>query len=215
MPMIGFDPAHSFGPDVARRYDQFPRGDEAAAVDFLAALARGDSALEFAIGTGRIAIPLAQRGVRVEGIELSAAMVEQLRTKPGGTDMDVHVGDMTTTQTGRTYPLVYLVFNTIFNLLTQDDQIRCFENAARHLADDGVFLVEAAVPSAWLPATSTSTQNESSQRLWCLTSADTTRSPRSLTRTTSASMPPVFTWVRSRAASPGRPNSTSWHDLLD
>jgi hypothetical protein len=65
--------------------------------------------------------------------------------------MDVHVGDMTTTQTGRTYPLVYLVFNTIFNLLTQDDQIRCFENAARHLTDDGVFLVEAAVPSAWLP----------------------------------------------------------------
>jgi SAM-dependent methyltransferase len=149
--MIGFDPARSFGPDVARRYDQFPRGDEAAAVDFLAELARGDSALEFAIGTGRIAIPLAQRGVRVEGIELSAAMVEQLRSKPGGTDMDIHVGDMTTTQTGRTYPLVYLVFNTIFNLLTQDDQIRCFENAARHLTDDGVFLVEAAVPSAWLP----------------------------------------------------------------
>jgi SAM-dependent methyltransferase len=149
--MIGFDPAHSFGPDVARRYDQFPRGDEAAAADFLAEYARGDSALEFAIGTGRIAIPLAQHDVRVEGIELSAAMVEQLRTKPGGTDMDVHVGDMTTTQTGRTYPLVYLVFNTIFNLLTQDDQIRCFENAARHLTDDGAFLVEAAVPSAWLP----------------------------------------------------------------
>lgn len=149
--MIGFEPAGSFGPDVARRYDDSPRGDEEAAADFLAGYARGDSALEFAIGTGRIALPLAARGVRVDGIELSDAMVEQLRTKPGGKDLDVRVGDMTTTLTGRRYPLVYLVFNTIFNLLTQDDQVRCFENAARHLTDDGAFVVEAAVPSAWLP----------------------------------------------------------------
>jgi SAM-dependent methyltransferase len=149
--MQGFDPADSFGADAAARYDDHPRGDEDAAAAFLAGLAKGGSALEFAIGTGRIALPLAERGIRVDGIELSSDMVERLRAKPGGDQLDVLVGDMTTTSTGRTYALVYLVFNTIFNLLTQDDQIRCFENAARHLTDDGVFLVEAAVPSAWLP----------------------------------------------------------------
>jgi SAM-dependent methyltransferase len=150
--MRDFDPAAAFGPAVAGRDAGSSRGDEQVAVDLLAELARGDAALEFAIGTGRIAHPLAARGIRVDGIELSPDMVEQLRGKPGGSDLDVLVGDMTTTTTGRKYPLVYLVFNTIFNLLTQDAQVRCFENAARHLDDDGVFLVEAAVPSAWLPS---------------------------------------------------------------
>jgi SAM-dependent methyltransferase len=150
--MRDFDPAAAFGPSVAARDVESSRGDEQVAVDLLAGLARGGSALEFAIGTGRIAIPLAEHGVRVDGIELSTDMVDKLRTRPGGSDLDVLVGDMATTTTGRKYPLVYLVFNTIFNLLTQDDQVRCFENAARHLTDDGVFLVEAAVPSAWLPS---------------------------------------------------------------
>ncbi|GAB3821168.1 class I SAM-dependent DNA methyltransferase [Kribbella italica] len=149
--MRDFDPAAAFGPAVAANDVKSSRGDEQVAVDLLADLARGDSALEFAIGTGRIAHPLAQRGMRVDGIELSPDMAEQLRTRPGA-DFDVLVGDMTTTTTGRQYPLVYLVFNTIFNLLTQDAQVRCFENAARHLTDDGVFLIEAAVPSAWLPS---------------------------------------------------------------
>jgi len=149
--MDGFDPAASFGPAVAAGYDDHHmRGDEDDAVAFLADIARGRAALEFAVGTGRIALPLAARGIRVDGIELSAAMVERLRNKPGGTDLQVMLGDMSVVTTGRQYGLVYLVFNTIFNLLTADDQVRCFENAARHLADDGSFVVETAVPTAWV-----------------------------------------------------------------
>jgi SAM-dependent methyltransferase len=152
--MAFFDPVAAFGPDVAQRYDDNPRGDEAATADFLAGLAGdGGPALEFAVGTGRIALPLAERGVAVDGIEFSTDMVDQLRAKPGGADLDVTIGDMSRVGTGRTYPLVYLVFNTIFNLLTQDDQVRCFENAARHLTDDGVFVVEAVVPTTWVTPT--------------------------------------------------------------
>ncbi len=147
--MDGFDPATSFGPTVASRYDDETRGDEAETVDFLAALAGSGRALELAIGTGRIAVPLAGRGVPVDGIELSPDMVGQLRTKPGGAGLEVWPGDMSRVDTGRRYRLVYLVYNTLFNLLTQDDQVRCFANAARHLTDDGVFVVEAGVPSAW------------------------------------------------------------------
>lgn len=146
----GFDPATSFGPDVASRYDDTLRGDEGDTVDFLAGVAGGGPALEFAIGTGRIALPLAQRGIRVDGIELSAAMIARLRSKPGGAGLAVIRGDMARASTTGRYALVYLVFNTIYNLLTQDDQVRCFENAARHLADDGCFVIEAGVPSAWL-----------------------------------------------------------------
>jgi len=147
----GFDPATCFGPEVSQRYDDHLRGDEAETVDFLAGLAGGGSALEFAIGTGRIAIPLTQRGVRVDGIELSPDMVARIRDKPGGDKVDVTVGDMASASAPREkYPLVYLVFNTIYNLLNQDAQVRCFENAARHLTTDGVFVVEAGVPSAWL-----------------------------------------------------------------
>jgi SAM-dependent methyltransferase len=149
----GFDPATSFGPEVSQRYDDNLRGDEAETVDFLASLAGGGSALEFAIGTGRIAIPLTQRGVRVDGIELSPDMVARLRDKPDGDKVDVAVGDMASASAPcDKYPLVYLVFNTIYNLLTQDAQVRCFENAARHLTTGGVFVVEAGVPSAWLRA---------------------------------------------------------------
>jgi SAM-dependent methyltransferase len=151
----GFDPASSFGPDVAARYDDRPRGDEEAAATFLSALAQGRRALEFAIGTGRIALPLAASGVQVDGIELSPAMLERLRAKPGGEQVNITVGDMSVAATGHQYGLVYLVFNTIFNLLTADDQIRCFENAARHLSADGHFVVEAALPHAWIaPGTS-------------------------------------------------------------
>ena len=148
--MDAFDPAASFGPAAASAYDEHPRGDESDTVAFLAELARDAPVLEFAIGTGRIALPLAAQGVRVDGIELSAAMVERLRTKPGGSELNVMAGDMSTLTTGRQYGLVYLVFNTIFNLLTADDQVRCFENAARHLTHDGRFVVEAALPSTWV-----------------------------------------------------------------
>jgi SAM-dependent methyltransferase len=144
------DPASFFGPEAARRYDVQPRGDEADAASLLAELAGEGPALEFAIGTGRIALPLAEREVAVHGIELSPHMVEQLRMKPGGAELPVTLGDMASTQVQGRFPLVYLVYNTIFNLLTQDDQVACFQNAARHLTDDGAFLIEAAVPSAWI-----------------------------------------------------------------
>ncbi len=148
--MEGFDPATSFGPDVAERYDDRPRGDEAETVEFLAAVAGDGRALELAVGTGRIALPLTERGIRVDGIELSPDMVARLRSKPGGDAVAVTMGDMSKVRAPGAYRLVYLVFNTIFNLLTQDDQVRCFENAARHLDDFGVFVVEAGMPSAWL-----------------------------------------------------------------
>ncbi len=147
--MHGFDPATSFGPDVASTYDDVQRGDEEAAAAFLATTAASGTALEFAIGTGRIAIPLADRGVPVTGIELSPDMVERLRAKVDADRIPVTIGDMSVTRVTGAFDLVYLVFNTIFNLLTQDDQVRCFQNAARHLTADGAFVVEAAVPSAW------------------------------------------------------------------
>ncbi|MGD7705767.1 methyltransferase domain-containing protein [Microlunatus sp. Y2014] len=127
--MEGFDPATSFGAETAARYDEAPRGDEGAAVRFLSELAGDGPALEFAIGTGRIALPLAATGTRVHGVELSPHMVEVLRSRPGGADIPVAMGDMSRVDApGGPYRLVYLVFNTINNLLTQDDQVRCFES---------------------------------------------------------------------------------------
>ncbi|MBP6472667.1 MAG: class I SAM-dependent methyltransferase [Chloroflexi bacterium] len=148
--MKDFDPATSFGSDKAAHYDDYKRGDEEDAATFLAELAKEGSALEFAIGTGRIALPLVSKGVQVDGIELSPHMVEQLRAKPDGQNINVIIGDMSSATTYRHYSLVYLVFNTIFNLLTVDDQISCFENAARHLTPDGYFVVETALPHAWI-----------------------------------------------------------------
>jgi SAM-dependent methyltransferase len=148
-PMEGFDPKTSFGYEVSMEYDALEtRGDEDETVAFLAEIADGRDALEFAIGTGRIALPLMRTGVRVDGIELSPDMVDRMREKPGGREVDVAMGDMSRVSTGRSYGLVYLVYNTIGNLLTQDDQVRCFENVARHLTDDGVFVLECLVPSA-------------------------------------------------------------------
>lgn len=147
--MEGFDPATSFGHDTSMRYDAASvRGDEDQTVSFLQRLAGERAALELAVGTGRIALPLTRAGVPVDGIELSQDMVDRMREKPDGSAVRVTVGDMSRAGTGRTYGLVYLVFNTIGNLLTQDDQVRCFENAARHLADDGLFVLECRVPTA-------------------------------------------------------------------
>jgi SAM-dependent methyltransferase len=145
--MRNFDPAKSFGPDVAARYDNFLRGDEAETIDFLARQARGGPVLELAIGTGRIGLPLAQRGLPVTGIELSEAMVAQLRRKPGGADIPVTIGDYAAVPVDGDFRLIFVVFNTIYNLLTQDDQVRCFENVAKHLTDDGVFVIEAGMPT--------------------------------------------------------------------
>jgi SAM-dependent methyltransferase len=143
----GYEPMTSFGYDESLRYDaEDTRGDEDETVAFLARLAAGRDALEFAIGTGRIALPLSRAGVRVDGIEMSTHMVDRMREKPGGDAVQVTIGDMSRVTSGRRYGLVYLVYNTIGNLLTQDDQVRCFENAAGHLDDDGVFVIECGVP---------------------------------------------------------------------
>jgi SAM-dependent methyltransferase len=137
--------------DWADRYDAgLGEMGEAAAiepvVDVLAELAGDGGALELAIGTGRIALPLAARGVPVHGIELSAPMVEQLRAKPGGDAIPVTLGDVTTTRVDGTFRAVYLVYNTINNLTTQDAQVACFENASRHLEPGGCFVIEVGVP---------------------------------------------------------------------
>lgn len=145
--MDGYRPTDSFGERVARTYDAEPRGDEEAAVALLAGLSGDGPALELGIGTGRLALPLAARGVRVDGIELAPAMVAALRAKPGGQDLRVTLGDMAEAAAGGPYRLVFVVFNSLFNLLGQDDQVRCFANAARHLDEGGMFLVEAFVPS--------------------------------------------------------------------
>jgi len=137
----------SFGEDTAARYDAVPRGDERVAVDFLAQLAGDGPALELAIGTGRIALPLAARGISVHGIDLSPAMVARLKQKPGGDQIPVTIGDFSEVPVPGTFRLIYVVFNTLFNLLTQDEQVRCFQNVAAHLADDGAFVVEAFVPT--------------------------------------------------------------------
>ena len=140
-----------FGPGVAERYDaaHAPAFDEdaiAPVVDVLAELAGGGAALEFAIGTGRIALPLQRRGVRVAGIELSEAMLEQLRAKPGAEGIELTRGDMARTWVPGEFVLVFLVFNTIMNLTSQDEQVACFENAAAHLRPGGHFVVEVMVP---------------------------------------------------------------------
>jgi SAM-dependent methyltransferase len=115
-------------------------------VDRLVELAGSGRALEFAIGTGRVALPLAARGVEVHGLELSNAMVQQLRAKPGGDAIPVTIGDMSVAQAGGPFALAYLVFNTIGNLTTQEAQVACFQNAAAHLVPGGRFVIEVGVP---------------------------------------------------------------------
>jgi SAM-dependent methyltransferase len=140
-----------FGEDVAARYDESSRDMFAPkavgpAVEFLAGLAGDGPVLELGIGTGRIALPLAARGVRVSGIDLSEAMVTRLREKPGGADIPVTIGDFATARVDETFSLAYLVYNTIENLTSQDEQVACFENVARHLAPRGQFVIEVEVP---------------------------------------------------------------------
>jgi SAM-dependent methyltransferase len=140
-----------FGEGVAERYDEssadmFDPAVVEPVVDFLAELAGNGAALELGIGTGRIALPLAQRGVRVHGIDLSEAMVAKLREKPGGEEIEVTIGDFATTRVEGSFSVAYLVFNTINNLTTQDAQVACFENAAAHLEPGGCFVIEVGVP---------------------------------------------------------------------
>jgi SAM-dependent methyltransferase len=140
-----------FGDDVAAAYDDphddmFSAAVVGATADFLAALAGDGRALELAIGTGRIALPLARRGVPVHGIDMSRAMVARLRAKPGGDQIGVTIGDFAATRVEGTFALAYLVYNTINNLTTQDAQVACFASAAAHLAPGGCFVIEVGVP---------------------------------------------------------------------
>ena len=135
-----------FGAEVAARYDRETADMPVEpVVDFLAALAGDGAALELAIGTGRIAVPLVRRGVPVHGIDLSPDMVAKLREKPGSESIGVTIGDFATTRVDRTFTLVYLVFNTIGNLTTQEAQVACFENVAAHLEPGGCFVIELRI----------------------------------------------------------------------
>ncbi|MGN6793236.1 MAG: class I SAM-dependent DNA methyltransferase [Streptosporangiaceae bacterium] len=145
------DPDGYFGEPVAAGYDDpADRMNQPDVIDpavsLLAELAGSGRALELAIGTGRIGLPLSQRGVPVHGIELSRAMVARLRAKPGGDAVAVTIGDMATTRVDGTFTVAYLVFNTINNLTAQEAQVACFRNVARHLAPGGRFVIETAVP---------------------------------------------------------------------
>jgi len=145
------DPDGYFGDNVAATYDDpadamFQPEAVDPAVSLLAELAGSGRALELAIGTGRIGLPLSQRGVPVHGIELSKAMAARLRSKPGGDAIAVTIGDMATTKVDGSFTLAYLVFNTINNLTTQEAQVACFRNVAEHLAPGGRFVIETGVP---------------------------------------------------------------------
>ena len=140
-----------FDERVAARYDEsaaemFDLAVVEPVIDLLVELAGSGRALELGIGTGRIALPLVQRGVPVHGIELSKAMAAKLRAKPGGEDIGVTIGDFATTTVEGTFSVAYLVFNTIMNLTTQEAQVACFRNVAAHLEPGGCFVIEVGVP---------------------------------------------------------------------
>ena len=145
--MNDYGPA-TYGDRIAEIYDQFHpgAGDATAQLRALAALAGRGDALELGIGTGRVALPLAERGVAVHGVDASEAMIDKLRAKPGGASIPVTIGDFAEVPVDGTFALIFAVFNTFFALTTQDAQVRCFRRAAEHLADGGVFLIEVFVP---------------------------------------------------------------------
>jgi SAM-dependent methyltransferase len=171
-------PEDHFGERVAERYDEsegdmFEPAVVEQTVELLAELARGGSALELGIGTGRIALPLARRGVPVHGIDLSEAMVARLRAKPGGEDVPVAIGDFATTTVDGTFSLAYLVFNTIENLTTQAAQVACFRNVAAQLEPGGCFVVEVGVPQLQrLPPGETARVFHVSETRWGLDELD-------------------------------------------
>lgn len=136
----------TYGEKIAGVYDDLYPGYDEAAIHRLADLTRGGSVLELGIGTGRFALPLQGMGVEVHGIDAAPAMVAKLKAKPGGDRIPVTIGDFSQVGVEGEFSLIYVVFNTLFGLLTQEDQCRCFDNVARHLAPDGLFVVEAFVP---------------------------------------------------------------------
>lgn len=145
--MEGYD-ASTYGDRIAEVYDELYEElfDVAGAVDLLADLARGGRVLELAIGTGRLAVPLMQRGIEVHGIDASEKMVAKLRERPGGDAVPVTMGDFADVPVDGEFALVFVAFNTLFALTTQEAQVRCFQNVAAHLVRGGRFVVEAFVP---------------------------------------------------------------------
>jgi len=136
----------TYGQRIAEVYDDWYDVVDESTVPVLAELGRGGRALELGIGTGRVAIPLQRAGVSVEGIDASESMVARMRQKPGGSEIPVTIGDMAEVAVEGEYALVYVLFNTFFSLLTQEDQVRCFRNVARHLGPGGSFVLECFVP---------------------------------------------------------------------
>jgi SAM-dependent methyltransferase len=186
--MENYEPSMSFGDEAAATYEDHLRGDEEETVAFLERLAGGGSALELAIGTGRIALPLAARGIRVDGIDFSSAMVARLRAKPGGDQLSVTMGDFADVPVDGSYRLIYLVYNTLGNLLTQDDQVRCFENVA---APSPTTARSSSRPACRTSSTacsriSTCTRRPSASMRSGSTSAGTTRPRNGTTRPTFA-----------------------------
>lgn len=136
----------TYGERIATIYDELYSAYDPAAIALLAELAQGGRALELAIGTGRIALPLQQKGVTVAGIDASEAMVARLRAKPEGKDIPVTMGNFANVAVDGQFDLIYIVFNTFYALREQEEQVRCFAHVARHLKPDGHFLIEAFVP---------------------------------------------------------------------
>jgi trans-aconitate methyltransferase len=152
--MAGYDEA-TYGERIADVYDELPHvkaQETEPAVEFLASLASRGPVLELAIGTGRVALPLKQRGVDIRGIDASPRMVEKLRAKPGGRDIPVSMGNFAEVSVDGRYSLIFIVFNTLFALLSQEEQLRCFGNVASHLLPGGAFVIECFVPDVQLLA---------------------------------------------------------------
>ncbi len=136
----------TYGERIADVYDQWYSEFDPSAIQTLPELAQGERSLELGIGTGRIAVPLLKTGLSVHGIDASESMVAKLRAKPGGDRIPIKMGNFVEVSIEGQFTLIYVVFNTFYSLLTQEEQIRCFQNVARHLTSDGVFVIEAFVP---------------------------------------------------------------------
>jgi SAM-dependent methyltransferase len=165
--MSGYDET-TYGESIADEYDDLYGTARPAAIDMLAKLAGSGLALELGIGTGRMALPLAERGIAVSGIESSPAMVEKLRAQPFGDKVDITLGDFSLCAAPGQFELIYVVTNTLFCLTKQDDQVACFRNVAARLTDDGVFVVSAYVPNMtwWTNGQGIEIQDISLDRVW-------------------------------------------------
>jgi len=206
-----------FDERIAATYEaKWPELFEPAAIDpavsFLADLARSGTALELGIGTGRLALPLSRRGIRVHGIELSPAMAARLRVQPDADGIGVTIGDFATATVGATFGLAYLVRNTIMNLTTQDAQVECFGNSARHLEPGGCFVIEVIVPNCSASRPGRPSERSPSPR-GTSASTSTTSPPKASSPTTTGSTAANSRPSRPRSGTSGPASLTSWPAL--